>query len=302
MRRRAKRLLGGAEQVILDCGKGVRLLGFFNCRQQSTKGLVILLHGWEGSSDSCYLLSAATYLFERGFNVFRLNLRDHGASHHLNRGLFNSTRLDEVVNAVAEIHRRFPHYAKYIAGFSLGGNFALRIGIEAPAQSIHLDKIVAVSPLINPAKATRLLEERQLIYHQYFVRKWKRSLRRKLEYFPEHNYGDTLLRLNTLSDMNDYFVPRHTGYSISEDYLNAYGLDGGRLSGLQVDSHIITAKDDPITRIDDLDAIPLRPSCLEVEVTDRGGHCGFLEAIHKPSWVDRRLFSLLQTSTAEKKG
>ena len=43
--------------------------------EESDKGLVILIHGWEGNADSMYLVSSAGYLYDRGLNVFRLNSR-----------------------------------------------------------------------------------------------------------------------------------------------------------------------------------------------------------------------------------
>ena len=43
----------------------------------------------------------------RGFDVVRLNLRDHGETHHLNRDLFHSCRLPEVVGAVRALQQCF---------------------------------------------------------------------------------------------------------------------------------------------------------------------------------------------------
>ena len=60
----------------------------------------VLVHGWEGNAESLYILSLAQQLFDLGFDVVRLNLRDHGDTHHLNRELFHSCRLPEVVGAV----------------------------------------------------------------------------------------------------------------------------------------------------------------------------------------------------------
>ena len=79
-----------AKETIVDGGEGVHLLGYHS-RQSSgaSRGLVTLIHGWEGSSDSTYVLSMGNYLYDRGYDVFRLNLRDHGESHHLNEGLFH---------------------------------------------------------------------------------------------------------------------------------------------------------------------------------------------------------------------
>ena len=39
--------------------------------------------------------------------ALRLNLRDHGTTHHLNRELFHSCRLPEVVGAIQALARRF---------------------------------------------------------------------------------------------------------------------------------------------------------------------------------------------------
>jgi len=298
--RRADNLLREAKEQILDCGKGIRLLGSVSCRPENRENIVVLIHGWEGSIDSSYLLSAAGVLFDRGYNVFRLNLRDHGNSHHLNRELFNSTRLDEVVNALSEVFQRYPHKKNYLAGFSLGGNFALRVGLQAPAKGLRLDKIVAISPLISPSSTTLNLEANLFVYHAYFVRKWRESLRKKLELFPDLGYGDTIMQLNSLSSMNDYFVPNHTDFSTAESYLDAYGLTGTRLAGLVVDSHIIAAEDDPITTIKDMAQVTSRPSSLQLEVTRYGGHCGFLQDFSLNSWVDQRLVTLFSESAGKK--
>ncbi|HSS05660.1 MAG TPA: alpha/beta fold hydrolase, partial [Rhodanobacteraceae bacterium] len=119
-----------AVEHIVDCGDGVRLQGFHTTQRAlpEARGLVVLLHGWEGSARSNYVLSSGARLLREGFDVFRLNFRDHGETHHLNREIFHSCRIDEVVAAVGAIAEHFPARALAIAGFSLGGNFALRYG------------------------------------------------------------------------------------------------------------------------------------------------------------------------------
>ncbi len=71
--------------MLLDCGEGVRLQAFVSSPRHSTGLPVVLNHGWEGSAESLYVLSLAQRLFEQGFDVVRLNLRDHGETHQLNR-------------------------------------------------------------------------------------------------------------------------------------------------------------------------------------------------------------------------
>ncbi len=116
---------------------------------------VVLLHGWEGSAESLYVLSLAQLLFERGFEVVRLNLRDHGETHHLNRELFHSCRLPEVVGAVAALQRHFAGRPLQLVGFSLGGNFMLRVAAQARAAGLNLARVIAVSPVLEPADDAR---------------------------------------------------------------------------------------------------------------------------------------------------
>ncbi|TQV85241.1 alpha/beta fold hydrolase [Exilibacterium tricleocarpae] len=283
----ARTLRQKTEDCILTCDD-VRLHGELSRHPDAAAGMVLLFHGWEGSSRSTYVVSAATHLFKLGYNVFRLNFRDHGDSHRLNRGLFNSTLIEEVVTAVGAVQQQFPHPRYYLAGFSLGGNFALRTALRAPERGIQLDRVVAVCPVIDPASAMAALENGRFFYHQYFVSKWKQSLGRKLRHFPEYNYGEALRRIKTLRGMNNHFIPKYTQYQKVEDYFDAYTLTGDRLASLQVDTTIIHSRDDPIILHDDFAKLAASRH-LRVETTPYGAHCAFLENSRLGSWADRRL-------------
>ena len=176
-----------AREHLLDCGSGVRLQGFHNAQQryERARGLVVLLHGWEGSVHSTYVLNTGARLLQEGFDVFRLNFRDHGDTHHLNRDLFHSCRLDEVLGAVRAVQAQYPATPLALAGFSLGGNFALRVALHAAEGGIDLRYVIAVCPVIDPGSGLFGLEHAPFFYHSYFVHKWRRSLRRKQALFPE---------------------------------------------------------------------------------------------------------------------
>jgi predicted alpha/beta-fold hydrolase len=56
-----------SQEVIVNAGSGVRLLGYHSQQlMPQTKGLIILLHGWEGSSDSTYILSTGRFFLNQG--------------------------------------------------------------------------------------------------------------------------------------------------------------------------------------------------------------------------------------------
>ncbi|MGB0908076.1 MAG: alpha/beta fold hydrolase, partial [Maricaulaceae bacterium] len=149
-----------AREVILDCGadestqdcsgEAVRLMGSYS-EAPNSKGLLILLHGWEGSQDSTYVMSSGRQAFDNGYSVFRLNFRDHGPTHHLNKALFHSALFNEVYAGVSGAAALANDKPVFVAGFSLGGNFALRVAREQAARPIkNLAHIFAISPVTNP--------------------------------------------------------------------------------------------------------------------------------------------------------
>jgi predicted alpha/beta-fold hydrolase len=287
-----KALRQHAQPVILDAGEGVRLAGLHSGHGDRPRDLVTIIHGWEGSAESLYVLSAAGHLFAAGFDIFRLNLRDHGKSHALNREPFTCTRLREVVQALAAVDRQCPHRRHFLVGFSLGGNFVLRMALHTPAAGIDLAKVVAICPAILPHLTMDDLERGFFLYHAYFLFKWKRSLRRKLALYPDLGYGKALHTRHSLRTMNDYFVPHLTEFATPLDYFMGYAIADDVLRGLTVPSHIIAAADDPVIDVRHLERLA-RPPCLSVEITKYGGHCGYIKNFRMQSWLDQRIAEIL---------
>jgi predicted alpha/beta-fold hydrolase len=297
--RRARPLISTSRELLLDCGDGVRLQALFSPAPgaQQRRAMVVLLHGWEGSAQSLYVLSLGQTLHEHGFDVVRLNLRDHGDTHHLNRDLFHSCRLPEVVGAVRRLQFLFPSHRLMLAGFSLGGNFMLRVAAEAPTAGIDIAHAIGVSPVLDPANSLDAMERGWSLYHDYFVRKWLRSLRRKQRAWPGHFEFDEFIASRNLRQMTRELVLRHAGYDDVEDYFRGYAITESRLADLVVPSTLITALDDPIIPSSDLSRLA-RPSALRVIVTETGGHCGFFDSLRGPGWADRLILRELQQSAA----
>ena len=288
--RRAQAVLAASRQLVLDCGEGVRLMGWYADPPASAaiepRRLAVLLHGWEGSSESLYILSIAQLLHERGFAVMRLNLRDHGGTHALNEGLFHSCRVLEVVGAIRRLQALFPAAQVSLAGYSLGGNFMLRVGARAAGAGLRIARIVAVCPVLDPAMTLAALETGPAIYRQYFLFKWKRSLRAKQAAWPAAYDFREMLGDRSLTSMTERMVLRHTEFPDLASYLRGYAVTGDALAGLRVPARIVTSRDDPMILAQDLERLA-RPPALELTVTARGGHCGYMDSLRGPSWIDR---------------
>lgn len=297
-RGRTEALLNASREEIVECGDGVRLMGFMSARSTASRGLVILLHGWEGCADSGYMLSAGATLHERGYDVFRLNFRDHGATHALNEGIFHSCRIDEMVNAVKAIQDRHRAPRTVLAGFSLGGNFALRVAVRAAGAGIDLDRVVAVCPVLRPRNTMQALETGLWVYRRYFLKRWRRSLAAKSRCFSGlYDFGN-LRRLRTLSALTEFLVTRYSGFPDLDTYLEGYAITGRALEGLDIPTRIIAAEDDPVIPARDL-ADLARSSALSVSLFPHGGHCGFVAGYSLRSWLDDAIADLLEAPVSE---
>jgi uncharacterized protein len=244
-----------------------------------------LLHGWEGSAESTYVLSLGSLLLDHGFDLVRLNLRDHGATHHLNREIFHSCRLPEVVGATRALALRFAGARLFLAGFSLGGNFMLRVAADARAPAA-IAGAAAVSPVLDPEATLRALEDGPAIYRRSFVRRWSRSLRRKQRAWPGVHDFDDMLRLGQLRAMTAGLVAQCTEFPSLAAYLSGYAVTGDRLATLRVPASLLLAEDDPIVPWADLTRLAASAQ-LTVVRTRYGGHCGFVAGVARPSVADR---------------
>ncbi|TAL74331.1 MAG: alpha/beta fold hydrolase [Rhodanobacter sp.] len=286
--RAARTVQLGAEPTVVDGGNGVRLTGAFTAQHvhAQARGLAVLFHGWEGSVDSTYVLQTGSRLLADGWDVFRLNFRDHGDSHALNEALFHSCRLDEVVHALGDIAHRWPARPLALAGFSLGGNFALRAALAAPDAGLPLRYVLAVCPIIDPAAGLFSLEARApWFYRAYFMHKWRHSLLKKQKAFPQHHYFEMGELKKDLRGLTESLVRQHTDFDSLQQYLDGYSVAGDTLMNLHVPATILTARDDPVIPVDAFEHLRLPPT-VELDIADHGGHCGFIRGRSMTSFTD----------------
>jgi predicted alpha/beta-fold hydrolase len=274
--RRSVALRHAAEVWTLDGGEGIRLQGLYSKQAGVSKGLAVLLHGWEGSVHSSYVLANGARLHAEGFDVFRLNFRDHGDTHHLNPGIFHSCRIDEVVHSLRDLQQRLGAARWCLAGYSLGGNFSLRVALRAAEAGLDIGRVVAVNPVIDPASAMHAMENGIGFYERYFERKWTRSLRIKQQCFPQIYGDETWHEIRGLRERTHYLATRHAGFESADEYFKGYSIAGDRLAALSVPSTLLTSSDDPVVPVADFEILPANP-VLELIIARHGGHCGFLK-------------------------
>ncbi len=281
-------VLTRAETVLFTTSRGVKLSGAFSTTAiPNSRGMVMLLHGWEGSIDSKYVLASGKHLMARGFDLFRLNFRDHGGTSQLNEGLFYATRLTEVYDVLLQAAGIHPGQPVYLCGFSLGGNFALRIAHQfsrSPGSGVDLRHVMAISPVLNPSRATDAIDAQPRI-RGYYMKKWRRALGQKQDLFPDRYDFSDIITLPTLRQMTDRLLVRDARYKGAEAYFAAYEVNKATLGGIRIPTTIVASRDDPVIPVDDFDRLTPPPH-VRVIIHSHGGHNGFIKNLRGQAWYE----------------
>ncbi|MCY3837090.1 MAG: alpha/beta fold hydrolase [Gammaproteobacteria bacterium] len=272
------------ETVALECRDDARLEAKVSTAPAGTP-LVIIIHGWLGDSGSWYVRRTAGALNANGFRVACLMLRDHGGTAAHNREMFNSARLGEVLDACNALVEQCNPTAAGIMGFSLGGNFVLRLASRAGLDH-RLAACLAISPVVDPAATVRAIDTGWLVYRKWFVDKWRLALEEKRAAFPDE-YRDLAgaMRLSTVGGITDYLVGRYLPYRDAADYYSRYDLRGDGLANVRIATRIIAAEDDMV--IPGASYAEVTPNDhVDLRMLRHGGHCGFLEDWRLTCYLD----------------
>jgi predicted alpha/beta-fold hydrolase len=239
---------------------------------------LILLHGLEGSSSAHYMGGMADKAWAAGWNVVRLNQRNCGETEHLSRGLYHSGLTNDPLHVIREIVRVDGVRAVAVAGYSLGGNLALKLAGELGDSFPALKAVCAVSPTMDLAMCVKALERRSNIAYEFnFVRRLKARMRRKAALFPGDFSLERLGRVWTVRQFDEAYTAPHHGFRDASDYYHrASALRV--VDRIRVPALILTAEDDPFVPVNPFrESSVLNNPHVNVVVTPHGGHCAFVE-------------------------
>jgi predicted alpha/beta-fold hydrolase len=302
-RRRLFPGLPAGEARYFDVAADARVLAHCHWQANRTKHpTLVALHGLEGSSDAHYMRGIAAKAWARGFNVVRLNQRNCGGTEHLSAGLYHSGLTADPLFVMRELieRDRLPRLA--FAGYSLGGNLALKLagelGGDAPSQ---LAAVAAVSPVMELEVCVRAIERPEnRLYEWNFCRNLQARMRRKARAWPEKYDISGLWKVWSIRQFDDLYTAPHHGFKDAEDYY--YRASAMRvIDRVAIPALIITAEDDPFVPPEPFrdPRVTGNPHITTV-ITSHGGHCGFVAAAngHDGYWAERMVVDFVARLTS----
>jgi hypothetical protein len=262
-----------------DVAAGTRVVA--DCHWQPQRWVrptLLALHGLNASSDAHYMRGLAAKAFERGMNVLRLNQRNCGNTEHLSEGLFHSGLTADAAHVIHELTEVDGLTTIAVAGYSLGGNLALKLAGEyGPNPPSALVAVAAVSPIIEIGECTRALERPgNGLYQWNFVRDLKRRMRRKDLFNPGRFDLARLGAIKTVREFDEVYTAPYFGFRDAEDYYHRASamrvIDRVRVPAL-----VITSEDDPFVPPQPFrDAKVTGNPHIDLRISRHGGHCGFI--------------------------
>lgn len=252
--------------------------------------LVLLSHGLEGSSRSKYVLGAAKFFFQNGWDVLAWNCRSCSGEMNRQFRMYHHGDTEDISTVVRHALRKFGYPKISLVGFSMGANISLKYLGTAGGNLPPEVKSAAVfsAPTDIEAAAAVLDLPANYVYRRRFMRALTKKMRLKNEQFPGRLDLSKLKKIERWRDFDDWFAAPVCGFRDADEfYQNASAKNF--LAGIRVPALLVNAQNDPI----------LMPSCFPTEIArehpffylempEQGGHCGFRVSGDKFSWAERR--------------
>jgi hypothetical protein len=239
----------------------------------------VLLHGLEGSSNSVYMQGLLSAIAAQGAAATVMNFRSCARDPqdlarmlpNRQRRLYHSGETTDFDFLVRTLRAREPDVRLLAAGASLGGNVLLKWLGEHPGQS-HVAAAATMSvPYDLAAGADHLQHGAGPLYVARFLRtlKAKARLRHGLDL-------DAVMRARTFRQFDDAATGPLHGFRDAADYY-AQSSSMRFLGKITTPALCINAADDPFLPRAALErAVEAASDAIEIRVTPRGGHTGFI--------------------------
>jgi len=265
---------------------GVRILVEEDRPAGLSRGEVLLQHGLEGSSRSGYLISLAWSLRQAGFTVHRVNMRGCGGSEPLSASLYHSGLthdLSFLLNHLREQGRG----PRFLCGFSLGGNVALKLAGSLGGPTDLVQGVAAVSTPIDLAECVAALGKKSnWIYEKKFVRSLKARYRRRHQAFPKLFPLNGLEKIRTIYEFDNEITARAFGFGTADHYY-ATQSSWQFIAGIRVPTLMVQAEDDPLIPFEIFRRLaPQSNPAVRLLAVPHGGHLGFIARKPVRFWLD----------------
>lgn len=271
----------GVERVTLPDGDQLLLHVDLpaNPDKDSSRPLVLLMHGLGGSSESSYILRIGAKLNALGYEVVRFNHRGCGrGGESLARQIYHAGRREDLAATLDYLRDRSPGRDVLVVAFSLSANLLLRFLGEARDSHAHpnLQRAMAVCPPIDLEACSQALDARANKHIDvYFTRRLVATAHARASLFEDHGPVAFPQKM-TLRLFDELYTAPRAGFRSRSQY---YDQSSARhvTNRIATPTLILAAADDPIIPPASFVGVQLS-GAVRFQLEPSGGHMGFISA------------------------
>lgn len=257
-----------------------------------SKKLIIISHGFEGSSDRVYAKGLTKILNSNGFDVCVWNFRGCSGEDNLQFYSYHSGKTDDLDWVVRHVLKTNAYDEHYLIGISMGGNMTMKyLGEDLWESAQKVTSAVAVSvPIHYETSFQHLIKGWNKIYERRFTNQVKEKVLKKQPRFPDAmNYKYILESKNLWEFTERCTVPLH-GFKDIHDY-NTKVQASSYIRNIKTPTLLINADNDPLlTKECYPTQFAEKSRYFHLEIPVGGGHVGFCEDIKaEHNWLEKRV-------------
>ncbi|MER2490424.1 hydrolase [Catenovulum sediminis] len=266
----------------------------------TTKPIVVVLHGLEGSIKSAYARGMLNAIRRKGWIGLLLHFRSCGGVPNRLPRAYHSGETTDLAYLCQWLKERYAHAPLACISFSLGANVLCKFAGESGQQN-PFEAGVAICPPLDLAACCRHIQKgTSKVYQKYLLDMMLDNLARKMQRVNLNNHiklkADEFRKIKTLWQFDDLVTAPLHGFFNAADY---YQKSSGRqfLRHIEKPTLIIHSNDDPFLSPK---SIPQRDELshrVTFEMSEKGGHVGYVSGsipFKGEYWLEKRSINYIE--------
>ena len=263
--------------------------------KKSAGALVCIFHGLAGSIQSAYAKAAFNKLEQSDFRPVFMYWR--GCSGEPNRvaSSYHSGATEDIHTLINLIKQRMPEEKIFALGFSLGANALLKYLGEQKHECQLAGAMAVCPPLVLSVGADKLNSGITRVYQRYLLSAMRRHHEAKRTRYPELDLPEATSALNNFWKFDDALTAPLHGYADVHDYYKRCSARA-YLPAISIPTHILYALDDPFFTTAVLPEASELPISVDLELSNYGGHVGFIgDQTQHSDWLSNRISEVFES-------
>jgi predicted alpha/beta-fold hydrolase len=264
---------------------------------KNARGLAILFHGLEGSSDSHYIKHLIESLLAANIGSVVMHFRGCSTEPNLTPKAYHSGATYDPEFIVPLVKNRYPHLPLFGVGFSLGGNMLMKL--MANCNELPMEASVCISAPLNLAASSASINHGfSNVYQRHLMKSMKSNLLAKMKVVDMSKSlevsTEQISKMQTFLEFDNHITAALHGFRNAQDYYERCSALPD-LPKIKKPTLIIHAQDDPF-----MDSRVIPTPCLinenvAYELSPHGGHVGFLNTLvgKERLWLPTRITNFI---------